>query len=325
MAKPRKHKDGYRIEICVNGIRESKVLRTIRECTAWAESRKSELRSVKKLPPGERHTLKQALEKYRDEVCPNNRGERWETLRIYAFLRDAKMPCAKSMAEVSPSDIAIWRDSRLKEVGAGTVLRELGILSAMFEVAKKEWQWVTINPVKEIRKPPEPAHRDRVISRWEIRAMLSSLGYKRGQCRGVSQAVAHCFLLALRTGMRAGELCSLRWDQVNTGYLSKVGTKTVPRDVPLSIKASRIVNSMKGYDPVLVFGIKAQSLDAIFRKHRERAGLDGFTFHDSRHTAATWMAQKLHVLDLCKVFGWSNTKRALTYYNPSAAEIAGRL
>ena len=63
----------------------------------------------------------------------------------------------------------------------------------------------------------------------------------------------------------------------------------------------------------------------MFRKYRIRAGLSGFVLHDSRHTAATWIAQKLHVLDLCKMFGWSNPKRAMVYYNPAAGDIAKRL
>jgi len=33
----------------------------------------------------------------------------------------------------------------------------------------------------------------------------------------------------------------------------------------------------------------------------------------------------LHVLDLCKMFGWANPKQAMAYYNPSAAEIAQRI
>jgi hypothetical protein len=37
------------------------------------------------------------------------------------------------------------------------------------------------------------------------------------------------------------------------------------------------------------------------------------------------MAQKLHVLELCKVFGWANTTRALTYYNPDAQDLAKRM
>lgn len=74
-----------------------------------------------------------------------------------------------------------------------------------------------------------------------------------------------------------------------------------------------------------MFGLKPQSLDVLFRRARDQAGMSGFVFHDSRHTAATWLAQRLHVLDLCKMFGWANPKQAMAYYNPSAAEIAQRI
>ena len=82
---------------------------------------------------------------------------------------------------------------------------------------------------------------------------------------------------------------------------------------------------MRGFDAELVFGLKSQTLDALFRRSRDRTGLSGFTFHDARHTAATVLAQRIHVLDLCRVFGWTNTRRALTYYNPKAADLAKRM
>ena len=44
-----------------------------------------------------------------------------------------------------------------------------------------------------------------------------------------------------------------------------------------------------------------------------------------RHTAATRLAPRLSVLDLCRMFGWAKADQALTYYNPSAGEIAKRL
>lgn len=87
----------------------------------------------------------------------------------------------------------------------------------------------------------------------------------------------------------------------------------------------RLLMALRGYDPEYVIGLKSTSLDANFRKYRQRAGLEGFTFHDSRHTAATWMAQRIHALDLCKVMGWKNASQALTYYNPKADDIARRL
>ena len=84
----------------------------------------------------------------------------------------------------------------------------------------------------------------------------------------------------------------------------------------------RLLNKMRDYDPVLIFGLTPSTLDANFRKYRERAGLEGFTFHDSRHTAATMLSRKLDVMDLCRMFGWTNTSMALKYYNPTASSIA---
>ena len=71
-----------------------------------------------------------------------------------------------------------------------------------------------------------------------------------------------------------------------------------------------------------MFGLRAQTLDAMFRKYRGRAGLEGFTFHDARHTAATRLAPMVDVLTLCKIFGWSSATRALTYFNPTGRQLA---
>jgi len=34
------------------------------------------------------------------------------------------------------------------------------------------------------------------------------------------------------------------------------------------------------------------------------------------------LSRKLDVMDLCRMFGWTNTSMALKYYNPSASSIA---
>ena len=141
----------------------------------------------------------------------------------------------------------------------------------------------------------------------------------------MSQAVARVFLFALRTGMRAGEICGLTWDRVHADHVRLPVTKTRPRLVPLEQRARRLVESMRGWDDVLVFGVGRQTVDALFRRARDRAGLSGFTFHDARHTAATRLAGKLDVLTLCKVFGWSSPAQAMAYYNPSPGEIARRM
>lgn len=316
---------GYRAQVYVRGVRESQCFRTRREASAWASLRESELRDQSTKPAGERHTMRDALTRYMEEVTPSKRGERWENLRISAMLDNPSLPLDKPMSWIEPDDFNTWRQARLRKVKPGTVLREFAVISAVFETARREWRWIPSNPVADVRRPSPPSHRERVITRREIRLMLKSLGYSTKPPRSITHAVGVCFMVALRTGMRAGELCGLKWVDVHGDYCRLHVTKTKPRDVPLTRKAQRLIGKMQGFDRVSVFGMDKRTLDALFRRARKNAGLDGFTFHDSRHTAATWLAQRLHVLDLCKMFGWTDTKRAMTYYNPTASDIAKRL
>ena len=102
-------------------------------------------------------------------------------------------------------------------------------------------------------------------------------------------------------------------------------TATHQQDTKEVSAKPRLLDQMRGYHAVKVFDLKPGSMDTMFRRARDKAGLIGFTFHDSRHTAATWLAQHVHVMDLCKMFGWSTTQYAMIYYNPTAADIAQRI
>lgn len=316
---------GFRAFVCVNGIRESKVLKGKREAQQWAAARELELHETGGKSPAVKYTLADALERYRDEVSPTKRGGRWEAVRINAFLHMCALRVKSPIGSITTNDLGAWRDDRLRSVSAGTVLREIALLSAVFECCRAEWKWIKANPISDMRRPKEPDHRDVVITMLQVKAMLRVMGHRYGPCKRSSQAVARAFLLALRTGMRAGEITKMRWEQVKEDFVTLPVTKTKPRDVPLEPKARRIIESMQGWDDVLVFGLTPQTLDALFRRYRVKAGLDGFTFHDSRHTAATWMAQRLDVLTLCKMFGWKNPAQAMVYYNPTASDIAKRL
>lgn len=327
MASIFKHRDGYRAQVCVSGERDTKVFRTKREASAWAAMREIELRNASKSSEADKRTLGELLTKYRDEETIKKRGRRWEEVRIDKLLRDDMLIPSLKLSAVTSGLVGAWRNRRITEVSTGSVLRELGLLSSVFEHASRELKWIEENPVKDVRRPAAPDHRSVLISRSQIRKMLTVMSYHRGECKSVTQAVCVAFLVALRTGMRAGELCDLTWDRVFDHHCSTAGGKTTAarRDVPLTPKAKRLIESMRGYDPKYVFGLSSASLSAMFLKYRKRAGLEGFTFHDARHTAATWLARKLHILDLCLAFGWANTRHALIYYNAPAADIAKQL
>lgn len=323
MASIKKHKDGYRAQLYVLGERDSKVFRTLREANAWASMRETEIRANAKKSPNEKHTLRELLEKYRDEVSPTKRGESWETVRINKFLRGT-LPIDKPLSECTSEVLGIWRDEQ--NLAAGSIIRELTLLSAIFEHARRELKWIDHNPVRDVRRPSSPEHRDVTITRNQIKLMLKAFGYSpRLRIESISQSVAVMFMLALRTGMRAGELCNLTWDNVQDKYCVLPKTKTVKRNVPLSRKAVKLIDKMRGFDSKSVFSVSSATRDALFRRARDNAGLSGFTFHDARHTAATWISRKVDVLTLCKIFGWSDTSQALTYYNPKAHDISDML
>lgn len=328
MASIQKTDKGYRVQIKKLGVRDSEMFPTQREAKEWAARREAEITDQATKPLGEQHTLKDALRKYAEEVSPTKRGARWEEIRLAAFEKpEYRLPLDLPIARVTAQHAATFRDVRGATVGPAAVLREITLLSSVFQTAKLEWGWVDSNPCRDIRKPAQVKHRERVLQWWEIRRLLRSMGYQReGRITSTGQAVAMCMLLAIRTGMRAGELCGLTWGFVYPDHCHLPITKSGrSRDVPLSTDARKILGRMKGWDDDLVFGLKTASLDALFRKYRERAKLDGFTWHDTRHTAATMISKKLEVMDLCKVFGWTDPKMAMKYYNPHASSIAALL
>lgn len=331
MATPKKTATGrWHIQIEIAGVRDGGTFDTKREADAWAQRRATELRLAKTAAPGSSKTLRDALRDYAEKISPTKRGEAWELKRLTAFEGQdhAPLPVSKRMAEVSTADLVMWRDARLKRVERGTVLREITLLGHVFEIARREWGWINVNPMKDVGRPAAPDHREIVISGPQVRQMLRQFGWKgaRKPVRSVTEAVAVCMLAALLTGMRAGELCALQWVDLNADYVRLRTSKTGKgRDVPLTPTARRLLETMRGFDTVLIFGIQSQTLDTLFRRARDRAGLSGFTFHDTRHTAATRLAQRLHVLDLCRVFGWEKTTRALTYYQPKVSDLAKRM
>lgn len=325
MASIAKTAKGYRTQVYVRGLRESRCFRTKHEAVTWAAAQETLLRENANKTPGERYTLFDALRKYGDEISPQKRGVRWERIRLAAF--EKTLP-DKPLSDLGADDLAQWRDARLRVVSSGSVRREIALLADVLEVARREWRWIKDNPIRDVKRPASPAHRDVIFSNAQIRAILKAIGYQSsGPVKSISQAVGVCFLVALRTGMRAGELTGLKWGQVHAKFCELPVTKTKARDVPLPYKARRLIQRMRGFDSESVFGLMPQTLDALFRKYRNRAGIEGVTFHDARHTAATRIGRegKLELLEFCRMFGWSNPRQAMIYFNATAESIADRM
>ena len=305
----------WRVEVMRDGVRHSATRRTRAEAVAWAEGQR---RGIKGAP-----TLRDALTRYSDEVSPTKRGVRWEQIRITAFIR--LIPFVdKPLDRIGPDDISDWRDLRLKDVSAGSVVRDLTVLSAVFQWALIERRWVHANPCHSIRWPAKPPPRKRRVHQSDIDGILKACGWQDQPPKNKMQEVALAFLLAIETAMRAGELLSLAPEQVflEQRYAHLDRTKNGDsRDVPLSTEAVRLLGMIPGG-----FTLRPASLDVLFRKARDRAGLADLHFHDTRREAATRLSKKLQPMELAAMTGHRDLKTLLsTYYAPSPSEAARKL
>lgn len=325
------HKSGgYRAMVYVEGQRATKVLPSERAAKNWAAAKETEFRLDTQKTTGEKFTLLDALQKYvaSDKIAERDRErKRFITLINNASSKEYNFPLHKKMADLDTSDFTDWRDARLKKVKPNTFLRELSCINSMMNVARKEWKWIKKNPLTDLSRPEEGMHRTTLVTWTQIKKMLQILEYSpSGKIEKSKQVAAMMFLVSLRTGMRRAELVRMKWKDVKADHVHLPKTKTVPRDVPLEDKAKRLIEKMRGYEKELVFGLSARSFENLFYEAKIKSGWHkDFTFHDSRHTAATWMAKRLDVLTLCKMFGWSNPQQAMTYYNPTAADVAKML
>lgn len=320
MASIKRYKKGWRAEINRRGVRKAKTFDTRQQAVDWAAKAEAELVG------GESYAAKVAfrdvMARYAREVSPSKKGARWESLRLEAFGRDNLGDVR--LSELAADDLAAWRDRRLRVVAPGTVRREMVLLSSVLNVARKEWLLIGKNPLTDVKKPTEPPPRDRLPQPDEFERMAFVAG---DDLRLATARAYHAFRFSCATAMRAGEIIGLTWDRVDLADrvahlpMTKNGSA---RKVPMTTEAVELLRELPKLDPV--FGLTSRQLDALWRKVRGRAGVEGLTFHDGRAFALTTLARKVDVLTLARISGHRDLKvLSQVYYRETASEIAKRL
>jgi integrase len=321
----------------------------------WARALERELETTGFVDRREadRTTLREVLERYRQEVTPSKKCAAIESVKIDVILKDPVLAKLKLTA-INGSAIAAWRDRRLKDVTGGTVNREIDVLSAVFNHAKREWGLHVENPIPQVKRPEKSRARDRRLSALEEQYLFAAFKAQERRADGALASgarnpfLAPAVALAIETAMRRGELLALLWAHVNlerrTAFLpeTKNGDQ---RTVPLSSKAVSILTELKGIARnEKVFPMTAASLQKGFWRAMERARKQYFGdchaagrqpeasflvdihFHDTRHEAASRLADKLpNVLELSAVTGHRDLRMLKRYYHPRAEDIAKKL
>ena len=188
-------------------------------------------------------TLGDLLRKYGDEVTPTKKGRDKEKYRVKILNRSPLS--GVPLKALRSHHITTFREDRLKKVSAGTVLKNLGLLSAVINTGRTEWGLENVlrtNPVSLISQPKAPRPRDRRLEEGELEKLL---GFN--SCSNRNAWFRPVIIFALETGMRRGEILSLCWENVHLGkrYVHLPDTKNGDsRDVPLSPQALELLREL---------------------------------------------------------------------------------
>lgn len=181
------------------------------------------------------------------------------------------------LKDITPSDIIKFKQERI-DVGnePGTINRYLALLKRIFNVAIESGV-VGKNPVKRVKFASEQNQVvERILTPTEELRLLA-------EC---STRLKPFVVLALHTGMRKSELLNLKWKNVDFARKSILVEQTKSgkvRRVPMNETAeAELVMLRSRNDTESVFPFS--SIRSAWEGARSRAGLNGFRFHDLRHT-----------------------------------------
>jgi len=297
---------------------QSRTFNTKAEAEAWARMLEGEMdRGVfVDRSESESTTLAEALERYKNEILPTKKSQ----VSVLSQIRLLSDRLGRySLASITPTLIAKYRDERGKEVGPQSVKHDLSLLSRLFNVAIKEWgiAFPMGNPVRQIRMPRLPSGRDRRVSPEELKKIATASG---------SKEFGDLLRFAVETGMRRGEIASMKWEHVDLKKrtLRIPDTKTgAPRTVPLSREALRLLSDLPTRIDGSVWSFVPDWLSHLFADSCKKAGIEGLHFHDLRHEATSRFFEKgLNPMQVAAITGHKTLQMLKRYTHLKAEDLA---
>ncbi len=240
----------------------------------------------------------------------------------------------------------LFRQELLDEgLSAKTVRDILTVLRSVLKYTAA--QFPGMFPAVEIDYPKEQKKEARVLDLEEQRRLVEYLQADMDECKfGV--------LLALLTGLRIGELCALRWENVSLRERSIRVETTVQRvrdvehagegktrvafgspksgssarTIPLTESAARLCERFDPHRPAafLLTGtdqcMEPRLMQRRLAKYTKECGLVGVHFHTIRHTFATRCVEAgFEIKSLSEILGHADTSITLNRYVHSSMEL----
>ncbi|WP_263770055.1 tyrosine-type recombinase/integrase [Propionivibrio soli] len=265
------------------------------------------------LPIDEQWTWQQAADKWLEEtVHKKDRRNDKAKLRWIGQLWSGKL-----LREIDRETVRELAKRKLRTAKPSTVNRYLALIRAILRRAAREWQWIEKPPY--IRLEHEPSRRVRWLHPEQARALLEELADHQ----------RHPMLFTLATGLRAGNVLNLRWEQIDLKrrvcWFYADQTKN-GEDISISLNdsAMAVLYARRFVHPEFVFTYQGKPLQRLttraWYKALKRARIKNFRWHDLRHTWASWLVQEgVPLYALQEMGGWKTASMVRRYAHLSPA------
>ena len=279
-----------------------------------AEARMRRLREETQFaPPAQAMTLKDAGNSYIEHLRLIGRKE--TTIEDYKIILRRHLVAAfgdRPLDRIRPDDVSRLMHRKLKAgLAHSTINHQLNLFQGIFRFGMQHG-WATANPVASVQRPRSaPTDPDvRYLNRDELAALLEAAA---DDLLGPTDRAI--WLTAAMTGLRQGELCALRWRDVDwvagvirvrRNYTRKQWgspkSRRSSRAVPMTDRVAgelerHFQRSDYQHDDDLVFchpqtgkPYDASKMRKRFKSALKRAKVREIRFHDLRHTFGTAMA-----------------------------------
>lgn len=333
-------KDGkvtFRVQVRIKGAPPA--LATFQRKTdarEWAVRTEAAIREGRyfKTRESQRKTLSDLIERYIKNEIPKRRTcHKKFTAQLRWWQHELGY---LTLQELTPARLAEVRDKllrsplernrhygkpadKLQTKSPATVVHYMAVLSHALTIGVKEWGWLDDNPMLKVRKPKVASGRTRFLDDDERQRLLE-------QCRLSNSPYLYTLvILALSTGGRRGELTSLTWQDIDLerGVLRFEKTKnSEARAVPLMGKAHELLTELKRtrrrLDCQYIFPRADGKAPIDMNKHwliaLENACISNFTFHDLRHSAASYLAMNgATLIEIAAVLGHKTLQMVKRY------------
>ena len=282
-----------------------------------SQIRSERLRSIRhgeELPKRKKKeiTFGEAWERYNEWLETGKKRPRDDRYNYKNHLKDRFAD--KPLSKISPFDLERMKAELLKAgKSPATVKHCLVLVRQIINKAIAWGLWDGENPVKKVKMPRLNNQRVRFLSYEEANLLLDHLGKISPQVRDMA-------LLSLHSGLRAGEIFNLRWQDIDpeNGLIHVSDPKSGrSRKAFMTETVKRMFDSkQRGNPDELVFknrkGEKITEISKTFSKVVKHLGFnDGVTdprqrvtFHTLRHTFASWLAiQGTPILTIKELLG----------------------